>query len=210
MTKANAEQIDHAALAAQSRLLVHLGLLPAGSSLEQLELDLNAGQVDRLLRPDHQAAVPALDHRAASAPVEKLTFSHEFTHALQDQNFGLDKLAIDTADQGDRDLARTALPEGDATLAMTAMGPDEHVGRWICWRPASRPPRVRRPISWRPRPRSCAKTSTFPYQDGKTFVQGIYANGGWAAVTSSTPTRRTPPRRSSTRTCTRSTSSRSL
>ena len=34
LTKANQEQTDHAAMAKESRLLIHLGLLPPGSSLE--------------------------------------------------------------------------------------------------------------------------------------------------------------------------------
>ena len=39
MTKATQTGVDHQALAAESRLLIHLGMLPAGSSIEQLELD---------------------------------------------------------------------------------------------------------------------------------------------------------------------------
>ena len=113
LTKANAAQTDHQALANESRLLIHLGLLPAGSSLEQMELDLESGQVIGFYDPTSKGLY-VLSQSGGVGPTEKFTFSHEYTHALQDQNFGLDKLARDTPDQGDRDLARTALPEGDA------------------------------------------------------------------------------------------------
>ena len=46
------------------------------------------------------------------------------------------------------------------------------------------------------------ETLLFPYEDGLSFVQGIYDKGGWAAVEPCTPTRRTRPRRSCTRSCT--------
>ena len=118
LTAINTSEIDHVALADESRLLVHMGLLPAGSSLEQLELDLEAGQVVGFYDPTSKGLY-VLSDSGGVGPVEKMTFSHEYTHALQDQNFGLDKLAIDTPDQGDRDMARTALAEGDATMAMT-------------------------------------------------------------------------------------------
>ncbi|HEY5474803.1 MAG TPA: hypothetical protein VIK32_16645, partial [Candidatus Limnocylindrales bacterium] len=118
LTKANAAQTNHVALANESKLFVHLGLLPAGSDLEQMELELQAGQVVGFYDPESKGLY-VLSDSGGVGPVEKMTFSHEYTHALQDQVFGLDKLAIDAPDQGDRDFARTALVEGDATLAMT-------------------------------------------------------------------------------------------
>ena len=42
---------------------------------------------------------------------------HEMVHALQDQQFGLDKLH-DSAEEDDSALAKTALIEGDATYTM--------------------------------------------------------------------------------------------
>ena len=180
MTKATATGVDHVALAAESRLLVHMGLLPTGSSLEQLELDLNAGQAIGFYYPTTRQLY-LLSTTGAVGPVERLTFSHEFTHALQDQNFGLDKLAIDTADQGDRDLARTALPEGDATLAMlqwaeTNMSAVDLLAASLS---AASDPQANQLAN---APAILREDLDFPYLDGKTFVEGIYANGGWPAV----------------------------
>ena len=52
-----------------------------------------------------------------SGPYERGVLVHEMVHALQDQHFGLKKLHSTTFD-GDADLARTALIEGDATFTM--------------------------------------------------------------------------------------------
>lgn len=180
LTRANAAQTNHQALADQSRLFVHLGLLPAGSSLEQMELDLQAGQVIGFYDPDSKGLY-VLSESGGVGAVEKITFSHEYTHALQDQNFGLDTLAIDTPDQSDRDLARTALPEGDATMLMTQWSVKymslvdliQVAGSSLSGpqtdQLANAPPILR-------------ETLLFPYEDGLNFVQGIFDKGGWAAV----------------------------
>jgi hypothetical protein len=50
----------------------------------------------------------------------KLTYAHEYAHALQDAAFGIDSLERDAEGQDDRSLARTALLEGDASVTMLA------------------------------------------------------------------------------------------
>jgi hypothetical protein len=178
LTKANQAQTDHAAMAKESRLLIHLGLLPAGSSLEQLELDLQAGQVVGFYDPISKQLY-VLSQSGGVGVLQKVTFSHEFTHALQDQNFGLAKLNTDAADQTDRDMARLSLAEGDATLSMSqwsaknlslvdmlSLAGSAGVGSDQL---AAAPAILR-------------QTLLFPYQQGLAFVQGIYDSGGWAAV----------------------------
>ncbi len=180
LTRANAEQTDHQALADESRLFIHLGLLPAGSSLEQMELDLDSGQVVGFYDPDSKGLY-VLSESGGVGPTEKLTFSHEFTHALQDQNFGLEKLAIDTADQGDRDLARTALPEGDATLSMT-MWSEKYMSVLDLLQVAGDSLSGPQADQLAKAPAILRETLTFPYEQGLAFVEGVYASGGWAAV----------------------------
>jgi hypothetical protein len=178
LTKANQAQTDHAGMAKESRLLIHLGLLPAGSSLEQLELDLQAGQVVGFYDPISKQLY-VLSQSGGVGVLQKVTFSHEFTHALQDQNFGLAKLNTDAADQTDRDMARLSLAEGDATLSMSqwsaknlslvdmlSLAGSAGVGADQL---AAAPAILR-------------QTLLFPYQQGLAFVQGIYDSGGWAAV----------------------------
>jgi hypothetical protein len=180
LTKANAEQTNHQALADESRLFIHLGLLPAGSSLEQMELDLEAGQVIGFYDPVSKGLY-VLSESGGVGPTEKLTFSHEYTHALQDQNFGLDKLAVDTPDQGDRDLARTALPEGDATLEMT-LWMQKNLSAADMLAIAGDSLSGPQADQLAKAPAILRQTLMFPYNDGLTFVQGVYSKGGWAAV----------------------------
>ncbi len=174
------ENVDHKALAAESRMFVHLGLLASGASLEQLQLDLNSSQAIGFYDPSSKQLY-LLSQSGTVGPEEKLTFSHEFTHALQDQNFDLSKLATDTVDQSDRDLARLALAEGDATLSMTqwakanmsiadllsvsiSAGSDAQAQQL-----AAAPAILRADL-------------LFPYEEGLNFVTGVYGQGGWAAV----------------------------
>jgi hypothetical protein len=180
LTKANAAQTNHQAMADQSRLFIHLGLLPAGSSLEQMEIDLQAGQVIGFYDTDSKGLY-VLSESGGVGGMEKLTFSHEYTHALQDQNFGLDKLGLDAPDQSDRDLARLAVPEGDATEMMSQwmikyMSPIEMMqvaGESLIGPQADQLAKA---------PRILSETLMFPYESGLSFVEGIYRAGGWAAV----------------------------
>ena len=180
LTRANAAQTDHVALANESRLFVHLGLLPTGSDLEQMELDLQAGQVIGFYDPESKGLY-VLSDSGGVGPSQKITFSHEYTHALQDQVFGLDKLAIDAPDQGDRDLARTALVEGDATLEMTLWS-TKYLSILDLLAVAGDSGSAAQAEQLAKAPPILRESLLFPYQDGLAFVQGIYDKGGWAAV----------------------------
>ena len=64
---------------------------------------------------------PAQDHvhrGLGGAGHAGLTLAHELTHALQDQNFDLEKLPARPARDDDATSARQAVVEGDATAAM--------------------------------------------------------------------------------------------
>lgn len=181
LAKANAEQTDHLAMANESRLFADLGLIPKGSSLEQMELDLAAGQVVGFYDPVSKGLY-VLSQSGGVGPTQKLTFSHEYTHALQDQDFGLEKrLVINTPGQSDRDLARTALPEGDATLVMTQWSAQNlSVGELLQIAGESfGGPQAAQLAS---APQILSQTLTFPYDQGLAFVRGVYVKGGWAAV----------------------------
>jgi hypothetical protein len=145
-----------------------------------MELDLQAGQVIGFYDPVSKGLY-VLSENGGVGPTEKLTFSHEYTHALQDQNFGLDKLAVDTPDQGDRDLARVALPEGDATLEMTLWSQKNlSMTELLIIAGQSMSGPQAQQISQAPA--ILRQTLMFPYEAGLAFVQGIYSKGGWAAV----------------------------
>ena len=180
LTAINDSETNHQAVADEGSLFIRMGLLPAGSSLEKLETDLDAGQVVGFYDPVSKGLY-VLSTNGGVGPEEKFIFSHEYTHALQDQAFGLDRLATDTADQGDRDLARTALAEGDATLVMTqwaatGLTPAELIA--IAGQSMTSGQQAQLDAA----PAILRDTLLFPYDAGLTFVEALYAQGGWTAV----------------------------
>jgi hypothetical protein len=157
-----------------------LGLLQADASLSDLYVSLLGSQVAGLYSPDDKKLY-VVSRSGGLGPAEKVTFSHEFTHALQDQNFDLGKLKLDEVGQGDRSFARLSLVEGDATLSMTqweiknltqaemgqilsAAGSDQSLKILLAMPPILR------------------ESLLFPYTLGLGFVQGLYGSGGWDAV----------------------------
>ncbi len=169
-----------ALVAAQQGLYERLGLLPAGSSLQDLELELLGSQVLGFYVPkDKKLYVVA--RSGGVGPVEEYTMAHEITHALQDQHFDLQRISPDPADQTDQTLGAHALIEGDASLAGTlwatryltlqelavviAAGADPSQQAVLQKLPAI----VRDPL-------------LFEYTQGLQFTLGLYRSGGWAAV----------------------------
>ena len=65
-----------------------------------------------------RGAASTLDGEALEGAAEKLIYTHELTHALQDQNLDLDRRIKALKDDGDRALALQCLLEGEATLVM--------------------------------------------------------------------------------------------
>jgi hypothetical protein len=160
--------------------LIALGLLPAGSSLRKLTLDLQAGQVAGYYSPD-QNQLFVVSHSGRLGPVEEVTYSHEFTHQLQDQNFDLGKLGLDAPNQSDRALAQLALIEGDAVSVQTAWTAANlsaaELGELLS---ASLDPAAIDAL--RKAPAYLRETSLFPYSDGLNFVDRLIASGGYNAV----------------------------
>jgi hypothetical protein len=116
--------------------------------------------------------------------LERLTYAHEFTHALQDQHFDLEALGLrDDADEvyDDEYLgAIQALIEGDASLTQrrfmdTHYSPDDittlvQESLEVDTTVLSAVPDVLR------------ESLFFPYNYGEVFVRALYDEGGQAAV----------------------------
>lgn len=102
-----------------------------------------------------------------SGAYERGVLIHEMVHALQDQHFGLRKLHSATFD-GDADLARSALIEGDATFTMIELLKEEQ-------------PRVAAMLD-APLARSKNIQNAFLYAQGARYVKALKERGGWAAV----------------------------
>src|SRR5688500_6094302 len=101
-----------------NRALRALGLLEPGQDVAELQLQLLGDQVLGFYDDVDKRMVVVTDSGLDAEA--KLTYAHEYTHALQDAAFGLDSLDTDAVGEDDRGLARTALIEGDATVTMLA------------------------------------------------------------------------------------------
>ncbi|HDQ72706.1 MAG TPA: hypothetical protein ENN19_11525 [Chloroflexi bacterium] len=116
--------------------------------------------------------------------LERLTYAHEYTHALQDQHFDLEALWLrdDAEEVYDSEYlaAVQALVEGDAQLLErqfmnTHYSPEEIV---MLMREAM----AINTTVLDQAPEIVRDALLFPYQFGLTFVQSLYEQGGWAAV----------------------------
>ena len=167
-------------LAASEAVLRLLGLLPAGASLRDAYLDLESGQVIGYYSPNHDQLF-LVSRSGGVGPTQRVTYAHEFTHQLQDQNFDLKRLGLDAPDQGDRSLARLALVEGDAvttqTTWMTQHLSPQDLGQVIA--DASDPNATAALVR---APAILKATSLFPYTAGYAWVGQLMASGGTAAV----------------------------
>jgi len=119
LTKQLNEESPAALVAAYERLYHALGVLPKDDKLTEIYGDLLESQVAGLYVPTDKKLY-VVSKGGGVGPLEKVLYSHEYTHALQDQNFDLVTFQPDSLmDQSDRQLARQALVEGDAYVTMT-------------------------------------------------------------------------------------------
>src|ERR1700704_3622266 len=89
---------------ADQKAWVALGLLKSNENLVQIQLNLLTDQVIGVYDTDTRSLFVVND-QAGFGPAQRLTYAHEFNHALQDQHFNLDKLAPKHPDSNDRSLA---------------------------------------------------------------------------------------------------------
>jgi hypothetical protein len=157
-----------------------LALMPQGESLQDLYIELLTSQVAGLY-DDETKKMYVVTSTGEIGPAEKITYAHEYTHALQDQQFTLRDLMGDAKDQGDRSLARSTLVEGDATLLMSLwaqqhMTPQELTEAATSVDPASEAILARMPAILK-------DALLFPYTSGLTMTLGAFQQaGGYGGV----------------------------
>ncbi len=174
----------------EAQFYVAFDLLPADIDLRDLYLELLGSQVAGFYDPETKGMNVVLisdETPGDTLPLmEQIVYSHEYTHALQDQHFGLRELGFDSElalSEPDRLLAIQALIEGDATVVMTlytqavaAENPfaalqllAQGLQAGNLFLPESTPPIL-------------AQELLFPYNDGAEFVLALFREGGWEAV----------------------------
>jgi len=170
----------------EARVLKRLGLLPADVDYEKLLLDLLMEQVAGFYDP-----FAGKLYIADWLPLEmqRPALAHEIQHALQDQHFDLKRFATPIKDDGDRQLAHSALVEGDGTAVMLefqaqAMGLPadqlpiliEQVGKQMLQGSFGQTPQFDKA------PPFVKETLIFPYLTGLTFVESMRKTAPWTKI----------------------------
>jgi hypothetical protein len=181
LTKRLAAESPPASVAAYERLYHALGVLPKGDKLTDVYGDLLESQVGGLYVPSDKKLY-VVSKSGGVGPLEKFLFSHEYTHALQDQNFDLVNFQPDSlADQSDRQLARQALVEGDAYVTMTYWLqqnlPPSDMGAILA---AGNDPAAQEAL--KRIPPLIASQITFAALQGTVWALGVQMTGGYAAI----------------------------
>lgn len=151
-----------------------LGILAPDQDYAALQLQLLSSQVIGYYDDESQSMVIVSD--AGLMPEAAVTYSHEYTHALQDAAFGIDSLDLANADDNDASFAALALVEGDATTTM------------VLWAIESLSPEEILDISQTPVPDTSGVPAwmvsqlEFPYLAGSEFTSQLYARGDFSAV----------------------------
>ncbi len=115
---------------------------------------------------------------------ERMTYAHEFTHALQDQTYGLrDNLGITDENcrrQSEYCAAMQALVEGDASLTsetwLYTYASEQDFSDIFAFYDNFQSP------VYDSAPEYMKQDFLFPYQQGKDFAQYLYDQNGWAGV----------------------------
>lgn len=153
-------------------------------------LNLLDSQVAGFYDPDTQEMYTLLlsdDPLGDSLPIlERITYSHEYVHALQDQHFDLNAI-FDSADENNVDqlLAIRSLIEGDATAVMNEymfsaiLGDPELMAELLAMDMDSLLASTEPPEGT---PTIFFNELTAPYLAGSELVIAVHDVGGWEAV----------------------------
>ncbi|MGE5276108.1 MAG: hypothetical protein ACM3SU_03855 [Acidobacteriota bacterium] len=174
------------------RTLIALGLIEDTPRLTERLIDFYASQVIAFYDPEPRrfyvvrGAPAALEGEEFEGAAEKLIYTHELTHALQDQNLGLDRRIKALKDNGDRALALQSLLEGEATLVMIKAaladlpGADDSVEEQIA--PLLSAGSLEKSNAPKDVPAYFTEQLFFPYVEGTAYVRHAVKAGGWARV----------------------------
>ena len=161
---------DQDELARLQELYWLLGLLDPSVELYDLFLDLLGEQVLGLfnLETDELLVV------AETLPLDsagKLTMAHELVHALQQQRFDARRLVEESETNQDRELAMTALLEGDATVSSGLYAAANlSMAEMLELLPKAEDSEVQ---AFQRAPPVIQKTLLSPYQAGAEFVSSV-------------------------------------
>jgi hypothetical protein len=176
------EDKDAAERYAGQRSAEAFGLLPKGFSLDSFMVDLLTEQIAGLYDPkSHEFYV------ADWIPIDdqRMVMAHELTHALEDQHFQIDAWVKAARPNDDAELAREAVLEGSAMVAMVSYTLQER-GMTLKDLPDIDPSMLVGDMSDTPllkkAPPFIKDALVFPYLDGLNFCAKVMRSTGWAKL----------------------------
>ncbi len=173
-----ATQKQLADIAATQELCVFLDLLDEGDDLLELTVDSNTTGLAGFYSYEEGRLCLISDSAAASEPLAKVILAHEYTHALQDQHFGLSTF-LDPGAAGSRQ-ARLALVEGDATMVMAMyLDQDMTLEEQEAVAELAAMPGMELSTDV---PVYLQMSSQFTYLNGLEFVRALWEEEGWEGV----------------------------
>ena len=153
-------------------------LVPIDLDMRELIENLYTEQIAGFYDPETRSFT-VIDEDKEMSSSEKVTYAHEFVHALQDQYYGLE--ALDPEENSDdASLAVTSLIEGDATYIMqlymlSFLTSDE------LYEALAESMAVDTTVL-DSAPAVIQDQMMFPYDQGFVFVDALYQQGGYAAI----------------------------
>lgn len=166
----------------EGRILEALGAIPPGTDLRSLRTNLLGSQVAGFYDPQTGELVV---RRAGDDLTmnDRLVLAHELDHALTDQALDLPVPDDLRAGSEDRDLAATALVEGDATLLMQRYAASLSLEDQLdALDPTAILDAIQAESDLTELPPYLQAELRFPYEAGLVYVCELYAGGGWQAV----------------------------
>ncbi len=168
---------DRAETDITQELFVFLDMMVEGQDLYTILVDVYSEQVLGFYDSETKELYVVSGTEELSV-TGKVTFAHEYTHALQDQHFDLKSLP-EPEDNSDYSLAVTSLVEGDASLASA-------VYIWYVLDASEREALSQEDGSgdgaFAAAPRVVQENVLFPYEAGFDFALALVEQGGWQAI----------------------------
>jgi len=165
-----------------ARTLALLGLMQPDYDLFNLYMELYSEQIAGFY--DDELKQMFVVQGAGFHGTERITYAHEYTHALQDQHYDL-RNGLGFSDEAceldsERCAAIQALVEGDATLLeerwLLTYATDQDYQDLLDFYDSLESP------VFDSAPQFLQDDFIFPYQSGRAFVEHFFLDGGFAAV----------------------------
>ncbi len=166
------EQYPVEEAAIDKEIFVLLDLLGPSQDVREILADVLEEQVIGFYDDDTGQLNVVSSNEELSA-LDEVTFAHEYTHALQDQNYDFDNLDLESETNSDAAMAALCLIEGDAVLTqtnymITELSPDQ-------WMAIMEEVEGTESGQLENAPRFMQIDLLFPY--GREYADGVYEGG---------------------------------